>query len=156
MTDPAALGLGTTPGLSITRVFDASTRRIWREWTEPSRFADWFGGVDSEIPLDTVALDVRPGGSWRATMYAGPDRREIRWSGEYREVVEPHRLVFTISDQSGGAAYELVVVELTELDGGRTQQHFEQWGRMTPAQYGAAGDGWGTFFARLDERLAAE
>jgi uncharacterized protein YndB with AHSA1/START domain len=72
---------------------------VWKEWTEPERFADWFGGSETEVPVSTVSMDVREGGTWRATMFAGPARREIHWKGEYREVVEPERLVFTLSDQ---------------------------------------------------------
>src|SRR6266540_3969141 len=84
-------------GITITRVFEASRERVWQEWTQPEPFADWFGGRDSEVPLSTVSMDVRPGGRWRLTMFADPGRREIRWKGEYREVVEPrtarvHRL----------------------------------------------------------------
>jgi uncharacterized protein YndB with AHSA1/START domain len=43
-------------------------------------------------------MDVRPGGERRAPMFAGPDRREIPWEGVYHEVVEPERLVITLSD----------------------------------------------------------
>ncbi len=89
-------------GLRLTRVFDAPRDEVWREWTEPERFADWYGGRDSEVPLASVSMDVRPGGTWRATMFAGAERREIRWAGEYREVVEPERLVFTVTDEPGG------------------------------------------------------
>ena len=32
-------------GFTITRVFDAPRERVWKEWTEPERFADWFGGT---------------------------------------------------------------------------------------------------------------
>jgi uncharacterized protein YndB with AHSA1/START domain len=142
-------------GIAITRVFDAPRELVWREWTEPARFADWFGGAESEVPVDTVSMEVRPGGSWRATMFAGPERREIRWKGEYREVVEPERLVFTISDQPGEDAYELVTVALTDLGGERTEMHFEQRGRMSPEQYERAGAGWSGFFDRIAERLAA-
>jgi len=142
-------------GIAITRVFDAPRELVWREWTEPARFADWFGGGGSEVPVATVSMDVRPGGSWRATMFAGPERREIRWKGEYREVVEPERLVFTISDQPGEDAYELVTVALTDLGGDRTEMHFEQRGRMSPEQYERAGAGWSGFFDRIAERLAA-
>ena len=85
-------------GLRLTRVFDAPRHEVWREWTEPDRFADWYGGRGSEVPLASVSMDVRPGGAWRATMFAGPERREIRWAGEYREVVELERLVFTVTD----------------------------------------------------------
>lgn len=143
-------------GITITRIFDASRERVWREWTEPEPFADWFGGSESEVPLSSVAMDVRPGGSLRLTMFAGPERREIRWEGEYREVVEPERLVFTLSDQPGDeAAYELVTVVLADLGDGRTEMRFEQRGRMTPEQYERAGQGWSLFFDRIAERLGS-
>ena len=143
-----------TDGIEITRVFDAPRERVWQEWTEPERFADWFGGAEADVPVASVSMDVREGGAWRATMFFGPDRREIKWKGEYREVVEPERLVFTVSDQPGEDAYELVIVVLTDLGDGRTEMLFEQRGRMGPEQYEAAKTGWGGFFDRLDERLA--
>jgi len=71
-------------GITVTRVFDAPRERVWREWTEPERFADWFGGDHAEVPVATVSMDVREGGAWRATMFVKPDRREIRWNGEFR------------------------------------------------------------------------
>jgi uncharacterized protein YndB with AHSA1/START domain len=142
------------PGITITRVFDAPRERVWREWTEPEGFADWFGGGQAEVPLSTVSMDVRPGGSWRATMYADPGRREIQWKGEYREVVEPERLVFTISDQPGDA-HELITVVLTDLGDGRTEMLFQQsGGGLSPEEYERAGQGWSTFFDRMAERLA--
>ena len=50
-------------GFTTTRVFDAPRERVWREWTEPDAFADWFGGREAEVPASTVAMDVRPAGS---------------------------------------------------------------------------------------------
>ena len=141
-------------GITITRVFDAPRERVWREWTEPEPFADWFGGTECEVPLATVSMEVRPGGSWRATMFAGPERREIHWKGEYREVVEPERLVFTLSDEPGEDAYELVIVVLTDLGDGRTEMLFQQRGRMSAEQYKRAEEGWSTFFDRIAEHLA--
>ena len=143
-----------TDGISITRVFDAPPDRVWKEWTEPERFADWFGGGDCEIPLATVSMDVRPGGSWRATMLCDNGLREIKWKGEYREVVEAERLVFTVSDQPGDDAYELVIVALTDLGDGRTEMQFQQRGQLPPEVYEQAGQGWSTFFDRIAERLA--
>jgi uncharacterized protein YndB with AHSA1/START domain len=139
-------------GITITRVFDAPRERVWKEWTEPERFADWFGGTESEVPLTSVSMDVRPGGSWRLTMLAA--RGEIHWKGEYREVVEPERLVFTVSDQPGDEFYELVSVVLTDLGEDRTEMHFQQQGRMSAEEYERAGQGWSTFFDRIDARLA--
>jgi uncharacterized protein YndB with AHSA1/START domain len=143
------------PGISITRVFDAPRERVWQEWTEPERFADWFGGSESEVPMSTVSMDVRPGGSWRLTMFAEPGRREIQWKGEYREVAPPERLVFTVSDQPEQDVYELVIVVLTDLGDGRTEMYFQQRGRMSAEQYERAAQGWSSFFDRIAERLAA-
>jgi uncharacterized protein YndB with AHSA1/START domain len=143
------------PGISITRVFDAPRERVWQEWTEPERFADWFGGSESEVPLSTVSMDVRPGGSWRLTMFAEPGRREIQWKGEYREVAPPERLVFTVSDQPEEDVYELIIVVLNDLGDGRTEMYFQQRGRMSAEQYERAAQGWSSFFDRIAERLAA-
>ena len=145
----------TENGISITRVFDAPRELVWAEWTEPERFADWYGGPTCDVPLDTVTMDVREGGEWRATMFAPPGRREIRWKGEYREVAEPERLVFTVTDQPDEDAYALVIVVLVDLGDGRTRMEFEQrGGPMTQDQYERAGSGWSGFFDRIDERLA--
>lgn len=140
------------PGIALTRVFDAPRERVWREWTTPASFADWFGGTESEVPLDSVDMDVRAGGSWRLTMFAGADRDEMHWHGEYREVDEPARLVFTVADRPGPKR-ELVTVELRELGDGRTEMRFQQRGGMTEEQYRAASSGWGGFFDRIEQRL---
>jgi uncharacterized protein YndB with AHSA1/START domain len=139
-------------GITIKRVFDASPEQVWREWVEPERFADWFGAEDGEVPLSTVSMDVRPGGALRLTMFAGPERREIRWKGEYQEVEPPERLVFTISDQPD-EVYALVTVILSDLGDGKTEMLFEQRGPLPPEMYERAAQGWSTFFDRIAERL---
>jgi uncharacterized protein YndB with AHSA1/START domain len=141
-------------GVSLTRVFDAPRQRVWQEWTEPEAFADWFGGPTSAVPLDGVSMDVQVGGKWSLTMYAEPDRREIRWKGEFLEVEEPERLVFTVSDQPHDERYELVTIVLTDLGDGRTEMLFEQHGYLGPEHYEYTKAGWGGFFDRIDERLA--
>jgi uncharacterized protein YndB with AHSA1/START domain len=144
-----------TDGITITRIFEAPRERVWKEWTDPEAFADWFGGPDWDVPPDTVAMDVTPGGSWRLTMYGEQERREIHWHGEYREVAEPERLVFTITDRPGEDADELVIVVLTDVGDGRTEMVFQQrGGGLSAEEYERAGQGWGSFFDRMAARLA--
>jgi uncharacterized protein YndB with AHSA1/START domain len=138
-------------GLRITRVFNASRERVWREWTEPERFADWFGGRAAHVPPSSVSMDVRPGGGWRLAMHH--DGVESRWEGVYREVVEPERLVMTFSDQPGEEAYELVTVEFIDLGDGRTEMRFEQRGTLSRDLYEQSVEGWSLFFDGLAERL---
>jgi uncharacterized protein YndB with AHSA1/START domain len=98
-------------------------------------------------------MDVRAGGTWRATMFAGTT--EIRWAGEYHEVVAPERLVFTITDRPDARERDLITVDLTDLGGDRTEMRFQQEGGQSGAEYERARYGWGVFFDRIAERLAA-
>jgi uncharacterized protein YndB with AHSA1/START domain len=155
MAEPSSSG-ASEYGIRIRRVFDAPRERIWREWTDPESFADWYGGPKWEVPLSSVTMDVRPGGSLRLTMLGPPqDRVRIDWEGEYLEVESPARLVFKIRSRPGGQDFELVTVVLTDLDGGRTEMLFEQRGSMSPEQYERAIQGWAIFLDRLQERLSA-
>jgi uncharacterized protein YndB with AHSA1/START domain len=99
-------------------------------------------------------MDVRPGGLWGATMFFGPDRRAIRWKGEYLEVVAPERLVLTFSD-SPEDVYEVVTVVLNDLGSGRTEMLFEQRGHLRPEEYDRTKDGWAGFFDQMEARLRA-
>jgi uncharacterized protein YndB with AHSA1/START domain len=143
------------PGLELTWTFDAPRAEVWREWTEPERFADWYGGPDFPVPLETLSMDVRPGGKFSLVML-GPRSREIHWDGEYLEVERPVRLVFTISDQPGVDLYELCTVVLADLGDGRTEVHFTQTGSMPAESYKRAREGWTGFFERIAERLASD
>jgi uncharacterized protein YndB with AHSA1/START domain len=140
------------PDIEINWTFEAPREEVWREWTEPERFADWYGGPDFEIPLESVSMDVREGGKWNLVMIIGP--REVQWDGEYIEVNEPERLAFTVSDQPGEDLYELCRVVLTDLDGDRTEMVFQQSGGHRPAAaYRRAKEGWSGFFVYLAKRL---
>jgi len=142
------------PNVEINWTFEAPREEIWREWTEPDRFADWYGGPDFEIPLDTVSMDVREGGKWKLVMIIGP--REVHWDGEYIEVNEPERLVFTVSDRPDQDLYDLCTVELTDLGPDRTEMLFQQSGGHRPAEsYRRAKEGWGRMFEYLGKRLNA-
>jgi uncharacterized protein YndB with AHSA1/START domain len=143
-------------GIRIRRVFNAPRERVWKEWIEPQKFADWYGGPEWEVPLPTVTMDVRPGGRLRLTMFGPPeDRVRIEWEGEYLEVEAPARLVFTIRSRPGTEDYERVTVTLTELAADQTEMLFEQRGSMSPEQYERATEGWATFFDRLEQRLTS-
>jgi uncharacterized protein YndB with AHSA1/START domain len=87
-------------------------------------------------------------------MFAGPDRYQIQWRGVYHEVVEPERLVFTITDQPDGEQ-EVVTVILTDLGDDKTEMVFHQGGgHLPPDEYPRAKQGWSGFFERMAEYLA--
>ena len=106
------------------------------------------------MPPSSVVMDMRVGGALRAVMRTSGGK--ISWHGEYREVVEPDWLVFTLSTQPPPSARHAVVsVAFRELGEDRTEIRFLQRDSLSPAQASAARYGWSRSFDRLAERLAA-
>ena len=141
--------------VTITRVFDAPRELVWKAWTEPEQFANWFGTPPYTTPASTVSLDVRPGGRWAATMVHETDGTELPFRGEYREVVEPERLVLTFEDPADESndLVEVLTVTFTDL-GGKTELVAHQAGNMPDEEYKALVDGYGRFFDQLEQNLA--
>ena len=90
----------------IERTFDAPVDLIWQMWTDPEHFKAWYGPDGATIPV--AKMDVRVGGTRLVGMeMRSPDGPLQMWfTGEYREVVENARLVYTesISDEDGNVA----------------------------------------------------
>ncbi|MGW5260868.1 SRPBCC family protein [Microbispora sp. NPDC004025] len=146
-----------TPDLeyTITRVLDAPRETVFKAWTEPEHFSQWFGPHGFTTPVSLIAMDLRPGGEWSACLVS-PEGAKAPLGGVYREIAEPERLVFTTGDPDNqeGAVASVATVTLTDL-GGRTQMRFTQEGYNTDEAHAeAAKAGWLQFFDRLAGHLA--
>jgi uncharacterized protein YndB with AHSA1/START domain len=87
----------------IERSFDAPVELVWQMWTDPEHFRAWYGPDGAAIRV--AKMDVRVGGRRLVCMEVqSPDGPMQMWfTGEYREVVEHERLVYTesMSDEHG-------------------------------------------------------
>ena len=116
----------------IERTIDAPADLIWQMWTEPQHFQAWYGPDSATIVV--ARMDVRVGGSRLVSMEMQTPNGVMRmwFTGEYREVIEHKRLVYTesMSDEHGNvlSPSELgmppghpttteVIVELENLSG---------------------------------------
>ena len=94
---------GSQDAVRIERTFDAPVDLIWQMWTDPEHFAAWYGPAGATMPV--AEMDVRVGGTrlvcMEVTTPNGP--MQMWFTGEYREVVENKRLVYTesMSNESG-------------------------------------------------------
>jgi uncharacterized protein YndB with AHSA1/START domain len=129
MTEPEG---ATRRELELSRVFDAPRDVVWRAWTEPEQLAQWWGPEGMETPVETVTLDVREGGAFKATMVA-PDGSEFPSDMTYREVVEGERLVFGWDSQRGIGSGECTV-DFVER-GEQTELRFHWAGYATDEIY---------------------
>lgn len=139
----------------IERHFDAPVDLIWKLWTEPDHFAHWYGPDGASIPV--AKMDVRVGGPrlvcMEMQMPQGP--AQMWFAGEYLDVVENKRLVYTesMADEHGNAtpgpdghaAATEVRVELEDV-GGRTKMVLTHVG-IPAGSPGAAG--WTMAFDKL-------
>jgi len=141
-------------GITIVREFEAPIGAVFDAWVTPRQFAAWFGGEGGEIPVESVELDARPGGIWKATMFAGPDRVAISWVGEFVTVARPGKLVIAFTDGEPEDGWGYLTVLLDDL-AGRTRMTFHQGGGgpVAPEQLAQAKAGWMTFFEVLDSLL---
>jgi uncharacterized protein YndB with AHSA1/START domain len=87
----------------IERRFNAPVELVWKMWTDPEHFKAWYGPNGATIPV--ARMDVRVGGVRLVCMEMqtpnGP--MQMWFTGEYLEVVQPERLIFTdsVCDENG-------------------------------------------------------
>jgi uncharacterized protein YndB with AHSA1/START domain len=136
---------------TITRVFDAPRELVFRAWTDPAHAAQWFGPEGCTTPRETISMDVRVGGEWRATMVRDDNGQEYPTGGTYREVAEPDRLVFTWTDPTSPTdrpEVSLVTIDLVDR-GGKTEMTFHQTGFRTEGEREGVHQGWSSGFDKL-------
>jgi len=158
---------GSRDAVVIERSFDAPVGLMWQMWTDPEHFKAWYGPDGATIPV--AKMDLRVGGTRLVCMEmqtpAGP--MHMWFTGEYREVVENKRLVYTesMSDENGNVLSASdtgmpaghpttteVRVEFEDL-GGRTKIVMTHAG-IPAGSPGAAG--WAMALAKLAAHLEAQ
>lgn len=95
--------------LMVRRTIAAPVARVFAAWTEPERLQSWWGPVGVRCPI--AEIDLRAGGSYRMANLL-PDGNTLWISGEFLEVVPPHKLVYTwsLDDPDGPAEHTRVTV----------------------------------------------
>ena len=87
--------------ITFTRVLDAPRELVFKAWTEPGHFANWWG--PKGFTLEVVKMDARPGGEFLG-FQTSPDGNHVMWGKfAYQEVLEPEKVAFiqSFSDEHG-------------------------------------------------------
>ena len=139
--------------LVITRTLDAPVHLLWRAWTDPEHLKQWSAPRAFTIPVSEGEL--RPGGPWRATMRQD-DGTELQLGGEYREIIEPEKLVFTHAwyDENGNRGPETVVTVTLRDRRGKTEMNFRQTGFTSAGSRDGHAGGWSECFDKLAKLLS--
>ncbi len=145
--------------LRIERVFDAPRKLVWRAFTDPDQFAQWFGPVGYSVPHETVEIDLRVGGHQRFVMV--PDDPSGHDPGPQDGVITelvPHELLVTSERLEGEMAEMMGTDEVTlrlefhDHEDGGTRLVLTQ-GPFPDQVAGGAEGGWKSSFTKLDQVL---
>lgn len=142
-----------TEYFAVTRTLAAPREIVFDALTKPEHFAVWFGTAEVEVPQDTLSMDVRPGGAFRAVMHL-PDGNLIHWAGTYIEVDPPARVAMTLTDQPGDDAGLPVIFDLESVEGGTQLTVRQDRSDFSDEQVAATIAGYNAFIDDLEKIVA--
>jgi uncharacterized protein YndB with AHSA1/START domain len=101
--------------LVITVVLDAPRRLVFEAATRPEHVRRWWGPRNTTVTV--CEIDLRPGGAWRYVIRDNTTGREDGFSGVYREITPPERIVYTEGWEGMPGHDYLVTATLDEKNG---------------------------------------
>ena len=143
-----------TEYFTITRTLAAPRELVFEAITRPEHFAVWFGTAAVEVPQETLSMDVRPGGAFRAVMHL-PDGNLINWSGTYIEVDPPAHVAMTLTDQPGDDTGLPVLFDLEAVEGGTQLTIRQDRSDFSDAQVAATIAGYNAFIDDMAKVVAS-
>lgn len=103
--------------LVITAVLDAPRRLVFEAATRPEHVKRWWGPRNTTVTV--CEIDLRPGGAWRYVIRDNTTGREDGFSGVYREITPPERIVYT-EGWEGMPGHDYLVTAILEEKNGKT------------------------------------
>ena len=155
MTTNAGLGSEPEHVLTIDHMLDAPVEKLWRCWTEPGLFQQWF--CPRPWYVTDVRMDLRPGGEFHS-VFNGPDGESFANAGVFLEVEPLRRLVSTDAFRPGwipsGRAFMAAETLFEDAGGGKTRYiaRAMHWDREALEEHERMGfhEGWGQCVDQLE------
>ena len=138
---------------TITRTISAPRELVFEALTTPEHFAVWFGTAAVKVPQETLSMDVRPGGAFRAIMHL-PGGNLIHWAGTYLEVDPPSHVAMTLTDQPGDDAGLPVLFDLETVEGGTQLTVRQDRSDFSDEQVAATIAGYNAFIDDIEKVVA--
>ena len=110
-----------TSELLITRVFHAPRELVFRCVTEPEHLTRFWGPVGTSTPIETIVVDLRPGGAFETVMVDDATGGKYTSRCVYTEITPPEHLAW--KDLEHGV---VTTTTLVDLGDGRTEMRIHQ------------------------------
>jgi uncharacterized protein YndB with AHSA1/START domain len=144
--------------IEMTRVFEAPPARLYRAFTDPDQFAQWYGPVGFPVDPQTVEIDPRVGGRHRFTMVSDADSNvRTGFDGQFVQV-ERNKLLSSRGAWDGipgqaSAWSSNLRVDFND-DNGKTRLVLRE-GPHPPGTAELGQQAWEMMFAKLESFLTA-
>jgi uncharacterized protein YndB with AHSA1/START domain len=156
--------MDTDKEITLVREYDAPREAVFNAWTDPKFLAQWWGPEGVFTPICEV--DARPGGIIHIVMEAGETFGQLKgtqWpmKGQFEEVEEPSKLVFTANAvNEGQATLEHRTTVTFDEQAGKTKMtvHVAVTKILPGLEYAVIGmeQGWGQQFDKLGKFLVEQ
>ena len=157
----SAVTLPNDRDVVVVRAFNAPRALVFDAWTKPALVQRWMLGPPGWT-MPVCDMDVRPGGKFNWRWRSEENGAEFGFSGEFREVERPSRIVhverFDPGDVGGEMGEAVVTSVLTEKGGVTTMTmtiRYESKAVRDAALKTGMTDGMEMSYQKLDELLAA-
>jgi uncharacterized protein YndB with AHSA1/START domain len=139
--------------VEIDRVFDAPRSHVWEAWTDPEQVAQWWGPHHYHVPLDSIEIDLRPGGRYQLTMVETQSGNEFPTHFDIVEVQEHELLVMTSPPQPEFGMPDEVTTRVEFIDEGERTRVTVVSGPYTSEMAPNAQTGWEQQFEKFGSVL---
>ncbi|MEQ9362942.1 MAG: SRPBCC domain-containing protein [Leptospirales bacterium] len=145
---------GETIDLNITRLFKAPRELVFAVWSDVEHFKRWWGPAD--CVMSDLEFDFRVGGALRCRLVHEDGDYWMR--GEFREIAEPERIVFTHGweNERGEIETETLITVRFFAEGDATRMVFFQQGFLSNESRDSHEEGWSSCLDRLLDYIARE
>jgi uncharacterized protein YndB with AHSA1/START domain len=140
--------------LAISRVIKAPRSVVWRAWTEPARFEQWW--VPAPARCKVLEMDLRPGGAFVTQISESGGAFTPHLSACFLAVNDLERVVFTNALLGGWRPAEqpfmtAIITLHDHPDGTNYLAHVMHRNKADRDRHAELGfyDGWGTVAAQL-------
>jgi uncharacterized protein YndB with AHSA1/START domain len=98
--------------LTYVRTWNAPRELVFACMTTPEHLTHFWGPTGVSTPLDTITVDLRPGGAFETIMVNDSDGAEYPSRGVYVEIDPPGKLVWSEPDVEGGMTTSITFRDL--------------------------------------------
>ncbi|HTL78300.1 MAG TPA: SRPBCC domain-containing protein [Candidatus Babeliales bacterium] len=139
--------------LEIIRFINVSPARVYEAWTDSAQLREWFG--PENVRTRNLTADVRVDGKYRWDL-TSPEGEDMSAFGEYKELVQGKKIVFTWQwhdDEAWENRSSVVTIELFERRGG-TELRFRHEQLPSEESRDRHNEGWNSLLDGLEQFIS--